>query len=718
MQSTLPEALKRFYDHYDPDHGYGDDYFNKVAEKYKGSEAEVFKKLYNHYDPDHGYGDDYFQQLGVKFGGGKKKESAVQTTPQGSGQITGVPQEGEDLIALADKYGYGKLNIEELTDEAVNLIQSGDAGSITAFESGFDQVVSSAMTAIEAAKQSAERIDLGGTFTPGGMGAGLAMTITQKDEEEYRKRRQKIADLDRLQASGYFERGGLYERAVLQSLVGSKKMQAALAARGLDPEKTLSDALRGDAKGFWRRLSMAVAQQGVQLGGQIGAGIAGAAIAGPAGGLAAGAAFMGSQAGGGRLLEGLIEDQKITKEDKIAAFGASILEGTAESLGGPVGKLGGKIVSFLGKNGKDVAEEVVKKGGLNKLIDFVKAFTKGGGQEGLEESLVTALTPINEVIAKELTREDPNFDVEAFLREQYGDGFADQLIESGLVGFATGGVAGAGGRALRRTKDAATPESIEGIRIPEELTEDVRGDTQVQQAVNAILAQAPDYLPEDYTEEDVLELVDAYIAEIESENEQTEIGVKRTKIKDALMVALPEFMQQQPPTEQPPTEQPPVEQPVEQPPTEQPPVQTEGQIELDFDQPRPQPQPQPETGLAPVETGVVPAETGVVPSGPPAEIPVETPIEAGELGPETPVVALPERRRGLGKKLTDEDLEALDIEDIEYEDVEVTPEEIEEGTDAIILDDVPEEQMPQPGEVGSVAIEDLTKTQIDSNIKM
>ena len=561
MQSTLQEALKRFYDHYDPDHGYGDDYFNKVAEKYKGSEAEVFKKLYNHYDPDHGFGDDYFQQLGVKFGGGKKKESAVQTTPQspiqtepqtpvqttpqGSGQITGVPQEGEDLIALADKYGYGRLNIEELTDEAVNLIQSGDAGSITAFESGFDQVVSSAMTAIEAAKQSAERMDLGGTFTPGGMGAGLAMTITQEDEEEYRQRRQKIADLDRLQASGYFERGGLYERAVLQSLVGSKKMQAALAARGLDPEKTLADALKGDAKGFWRRLSMAVAQQGAQLLGQIGVGMAGGVVGGPAGGLTASAAFMGSQAGGGRLLEGLIEDQNITDEDKVAALGSAILEFTAERVGGPVGRLGGKIGSFLVRKGVDVAEEVIKKGGLNKLIDFVKAFVKGGGQETIEETTVTALTPINEAIAKELTREDPKYDVEEFFREQYGDGFTDRMLESGLTAFATGGVAGGIGRALSRTKDAATPESLGGVQIPEELTEDVRGDTQVQQAVNAILSQAPDYLPEDYTEEDVLELVDAYISEVESENEQTEIGVKRTKIKDALMVALPDFMTQE-----------------------------------------------------------------------------------------------------------------------------------------------------------------------------
>ena len=182
--------------------------------------------------------------------------------------------------------------------------------------------------------------------TPGG-------GVVPFSEQQKQELRQTDNELKLLESKGYFEKGGAYEKAVYRSLVGNKKFRTALETKGLDPDATLAEALRGETEGFWTRLGMSIAQTAPQLAGQTGAGVVGGVLAGPVGAATAGGAFMGSQVYGGRILEGLVDDQKITDEDRIAAMGSAIVEFGAESLLGPVGKVGGKIVDFVRRKGTD-----------------------------------------------------------------------------------------------------------------------------------------------------------------------------------------------------------------------------------------------------------------------------------------------------------------------------------------------------------------------------
>jgi len=442
--NDIPSLFKTIYNHYDPNNGLDDSYFNDLAKKYEGREEEVVKQIYNHYDPESGLDDNYFKEVVDKY----RKPAATIVPPTTQEQVDFTkpleaakiiparkPQdEDEQLLEIADKYGYGKLNISDLIVQATEAVRSGDEGSISAFGSGIDQVRSSIQAGIKSLKDTArsERAALGGIPTRGGR-------VAPYSPEKQAELRQIDNELKLLESKGYFEKGGAYEKAVYRSLVGNKKFRTALETKGLDPDATLAEALRGETEGFWTRLGMSVAQTAPQLAGQIGAGMVGGLVGGPISGAAVGGAFMGSQVYGGRILEGLIEDQRVTDEDKIAALGSAIVEFGAESILSPVGKVGGKLIQLIRKQPFELTQEVIKKGGAKKLLDFTVNLFKRGIQEGAEEAVVSAVTPINEAIAKQLSQEDPNFDIRNYLIKEFTDeGYTDEMIESFLVGFGTG----------------------------------------------------------------------------------------------------------------------------------------------------------------------------------------------------------------------------------------------------------------------------------------
>jgi len=420
MDQSIADALRRIYDATDPNHTYNDEYFQKVAEKYKGREVEMFRTLYDSIDPNHGYNDEYFQKVVDKYTQtDKKKDVPVVDFTKPITAAKKVLGEGDsaDVTELAKKYGFSKLteqSIEQTADSIVRAIRNGEVDP-TAFGSGWNQVKSGMYAMASDAILNAPTIRP--TAVPGVMMPSIS------EEAQQRQARQ---DIKRLQASGYFEDGGLLEKALIEQLTSSKKMEEALKAKGLDPEKTLYDAASsGNAAEFFQRLSMSVAQQAPQLLTQV------ALSAIPVIGQTAGPTFMASQVGGSRLVQALLEDQKLTADDRRAAVGAAVLEFLTERIMSPVGKLGGRLIDVLRKQGKGVieeaAEDIIRQGNFKMIIDFSKKLITDAGQEGTEELFVEVLSPLNEALVKQLSKENPYFDAKAYLKEQYGEDFGKAI---------------------------------------------------------------------------------------------------------------------------------------------------------------------------------------------------------------------------------------------------------------------------------------------------
>lgn len=528
--------LKDIYNHYDPNNNLEDSYFTKVADKYQGNEAEILKKIYNHYDPNSGLGDDYFNKVAQKYA---KVAPTPEFTPTikpqvdftqpvaAAKEVLGVSpiKTDEGLVQLADKYGYGKLQINELMDKAVDAVQSGDAGTISAFSSGIDQVIASSQAGLKGIMDELAK----SSIQPGG---GIAYT-QPAFREAMEKRQETERDIKLLESKGYFKKGGVYEKSLYRSLVANKKFRTALEAKGLDPDATLADALKGDTEGFWQRLSMGVAQTAPQIVGQIGAGFVGGLVGGPVTGAAAAGAFMGSQVYGGRLLEGLVEDQKITDEDRIAATGAAIAEFGAESLLGPVAKVGGKLAQFLTKSGRQVADQAVNRGAGKQVLDFVaNAFKKGAGEAG-EEMLVTGLNPMIEVAAKAISQEDPNFDYKKYIEDSYGEGFFDEMLEAGLVGFATGAATAIVPEAKAKPTEQAPTTAPPTVPPTETEFAPELEMTPEQSSIAVGVRSFLDTYTGDVNQTD--EVFEAYVNSF-PENERDLIRGQETQIKDVLSI--------------------------------------------------------------------------------------------------------------------------------------------------------------------------------------
>ena len=229
----FPSLLKGIYNHYAPNNNLDDSFFSEMSTKYQGKEVELLKGIYNHYAPNNGLSDDFFNKMVQKYAKVAPtpeftptiKPQADFTQPVAAAkEVLGVSpiKTDEGLVQLADKYGYGKLQINELMDKAVDAVQSGDAGTISAFSS-IDKVIASSQAGLKGIMDELAK----SSIQPGG---GIAYT-QPAFREAMEKRQETERDIKLLESKGYFKKGGVYEKSLYRSLVANKKFRTALEAK-------------------------------------------------------------------------------------------------------------------------------------------------------------------------------------------------------------------------------------------------------------------------------------------------------------------------------------------------------------------------------------------------------------------------------------------------------------------------------------------------------
>ena len=367
----------------------------------------------------------------------------------------GKEKQRQEVEALAEQAGFRQLTddaIQGWVEEATAQIASGDVDA-TAWQSGVEQFKSSLASALDQASSMDPTAILGGE-------ASRAMMMSKEGRATIKRMRESAEQRRKLQSEGYFREGGLMEQAMKRQLLANEQFKGALKSRGLDPEATMQTAFEkgGFMDGLdyiWQR----VQQQGPQL--------TGAIAAGAVGGAPTAGALMGASSGGGDILSKALTDKKIDDQARTAALAKGILEGTAESILSPVSAVGGQISKRIFSG---AAKEVAKQGGKSGLKGGLRKVLSAGSKEGFEESFVETMSPFIDEAVKQLYEEDADFDLDKFLTENFGEKGRSQILESFVIGAATGMPVG-GIQAITSAPGQTTKES----------------DTEVEQEPEAIV---------------------------------------------------------------------------------------------------------------------------------------------------------------------------------------------------------------------------------------
>jgi hypothetical protein len=362
----------------------------------------------------------------------------------------GRKKEEAEVEALAESAGFRQITddiIQGWAEDAAKKIATGEVDA-TAWSSGVEQFKSSLSGALDQAALA----DPATYINPEAM---RGMMMSKEGRESIKKMREASQKVKRLQKEGYFKEGGMMEGAMKRQLLANEQFKQALKDKGLDPEATMEQAFQqGGISDAMNYIRMRVTQQGAQL--------TGAAVAGAVGGPVMAGGLMGASSAGGDLIGKALKNKKLSDEDRTAALAKGILEGTAESILSPVSKIGGTVTKRLFSG---AAKEVAKQGGKAGLKQSLKKVLSASLKEGFEEAFVESMSPFIDEGVKQLYQEDADFDLDKFLKDNFGEKGRAQILESFVIGAATGSAAGGVDAATstigRRAEEAPATEAEE-----------------------------------------------------------------------------------------------------------------------------------------------------------------------------------------------------------------------------------------------------------------